>query len=68
MTCIHAATDLCPACQATYAADPGAYLEYGDHHAGIARWRALQEDIAHDAHDACQPTVIVGDRPSDIPF
>ena len=65
MTCIHATAGLCPACQAEYDYDPDAYLEYGDHPAGLARWRALQEDIAHDA---CQPTIIVGDRPNYIPF
>lgn len=64
MTCIHAAAGLCPACQAEYDYDPGAYLEYGDHPAGLANWRALWEEIAYDA---CQPTHVV-QPPSEIPF
>ncbi len=46
ITCIHATAGLCPKCQADYDADPLAYLEYGDHPAGIANWRALQEEMA----------------------
>jgi hypothetical protein len=40
---------LCPACAADYDADPTAWLEYGDHPAGIAAWKALQEEMDREA-------------------
>jgi hypothetical protein len=45
LNCIHAAAGLCPACTADYDADPAAWVEYGDHPAGLAAWQALQEEM-----------------------
>lgn len=45
MTCIHSALGLCQSCQADYDTDPTAYIEFGDHPAGIARWQAEQAII-----------------------
>lgn len=40
-TCIHRpAGGLCPNCQAEYEADPTAWIDYGYHSAGLARWEA----------------------------
>lgn len=46
LTCIHAQAGLCPNCQAQYDYDPDSYWEFGDHQEGIARWQALQEELA----------------------
>jgi len=63
--CIHGdGKTLCPDCQAGYDVDPEAYDEYGDHPAGLERWRALQEEIARDA--ATTPSQAVQD--DSIPF
>lgn len=40
LTCIHAASGLCPECQADYDEDPDAWIEFGPHPEGIARWKA----------------------------
>jgi hypothetical protein len=45
LTCIHSKMGLCESCQADYDADPAAWVEYGDHPAGIAAWQALQEEM-----------------------
>jgi hypothetical protein len=42
LSCIHAARGLCPACRAAYEEDESAWHEFGDHPAGIARWREEQ--------------------------
>lgn len=47
--CIHAPGGLCPDCQADYEEDPEAWLEFGEHQAGIERWRKLQEEMDADA-------------------
>jgi hypothetical protein len=48
--CVHGdGTGLCPGCRADHDEDPAAWLEFGDHPAGIARWAAEQEQIARDA-------------------
>jgi hypothetical protein len=47
--CIHAASGLCPDCRDAYEEDPSGYLDYGDHPAGLARWQALQAEIAADS-------------------
>jgi hypothetical protein len=65
LTCTHAARGLCPACRAEYDAAPLAYHELGDHPAGLARWRALQEEMARDA--AAQDPTPPGAW-DDIPF
>jgi hypothetical protein len=65
--CIH--TDgkgLCPACQADYDADPSAWEEFGQHPAGIANWRALEEEIAAEA-ERIRKLPPVPDDPT-IPF
>jgi len=49
MTCIHSTTGLCPDCQANHDEDPTAWMEYGNHPDGIARWKALQEEMAAEA-------------------
>jgi hypothetical protein len=49
LTCIHAAAGLCKSCRAQYDEDPGAFVEYGDHPAGLGRWRRLLEEIAAGA-------------------
>jgi hypothetical protein len=46
ITCVHVAAGLCKSCQAEYDEDPSAYWEYGDHPAGLARWRDLCAEIA----------------------
>lgn len=46
ITCVHAAAGLCPQCRADFDEDPQAYLEYGDHPAGLERYRALLEEMA----------------------
>jgi hypothetical protein len=45
LTCIHATTGLCPQCQEEYNEDPLAFLEFGQHTAGIANWAALQAEM-----------------------
>ena len=40
LTCIHQSSGLCPTCQEDYDTDPGAWYEFGQHPAGIARWEA----------------------------
>lgn len=62
LTCIHAESGLCPACQAEYDEDPRAYLEFGDHPQGIANWKALQEEMAAEPEPG--PAVDM----SDVPF
>jgi hypothetical protein len=54
LTCVHAAAGLCPRCRADHDEDPGAWLEYGDHPAGLERWRRLLEEIAADAAPAAR--------------
>jgi hypothetical protein len=53
LTCIHqenkGQTGLCRHCQDEYAADPEAYLEYGDHREGIARWEEM-ERLMNECH------------------
>lgn len=65
LNCIHALPGLCPGCQASYEEDPGAWIEFGDHPEGIARWEALQAEMA--AYHAANPQTDVHDD-SDIPF
>lgn len=60
LTCIHSTAGLCPACQADYDEDPAAWLEFGDHPEGIARWKAEQERIDRNAAD--QPTMPLRDH------
>lgn len=64
LTCIHQPGGLCPACREDFEADPSAWLEFGDHPAGRANWRALLDDIAADA--ARTPPAAASD--SEIPF
>jgi hypothetical protein len=66
--CIH--TDgkgLCQDCLAEFAADPEAYLEYGEHPAGIERWRAVQEEMAAHAIQA-EAARLAGGSDPEIPF
>lgn len=49
MTCAHSEAGLCPACRADYDEDPAAWLEYGDHPAGIAAWEALRREMEAEA-------------------
>lgn len=51
MTCIHSDTGLCPDCQADYDVDPLAWLEFGLHTEGIARWNTLRAEIAAQEPD-----------------
>ena len=48
VTCIHSANGLCRTCQAEYDADPDAYIEFGQHPAGEARWKEELEKAAND--------------------
>ena len=65
-TCIHADSGLCDTCQADWDYDPDSYAEFGDHPEGLARWRALQEEMtAEAARIAALPSEV--DDPS-IPF
>ncbi len=48
LTCIHSKSGLCKSCQDEYDIDPTAWIEFGDHPEGIARWKAEQERIAAD--------------------
>lgn len=43
--CIHSDSGLCEACQADYDEDPAAWIEFGDHIAGLAAWKALQKEM-----------------------
>ncbi len=48
--CVHPRTTrLCGECQQLFDRDPLGYIEWGEHPAGIARWQALQEEIAEAA-------------------
>jgi len=63
--CVHGnGRTLCADCQAAYDYDPESYIEYGDHPAGLERWRELQEEIAAGA--ALPTTRSIADP--DIPF
>lgn len=53
MTCIHQPHGLCASCQSEHDADPLAWLEFGNHPAGLARWQSLQTEMA--------------DRPESVP-
>ena len=46
--CIHATTNqrLCPKCEAEYLYDPIAWLEYGDHPAGLEAQQRLRDEHA----------------------
>lgn len=44
-TCIHRQSGLCPDCQADFDADPMAWIEFGNHPQGLARWQDLQEEM-----------------------
>lgn len=46
LTCTHAERGLCAQCQVEFDEDPMAYLEYGSHPDGEARWKALLEEMA----------------------
>jgi hypothetical protein len=68
-TCIHQPTGLCPACQAEYDEDPVAWMEYGDHPAGLANWRALQAEMDEQAQRPHQDDSGAGNVGDDvIPF
>jgi hypothetical protein len=54
-TCLHTTSGLCPACQADYDADPEAWLDYGDHPAGVARTLALWAELAAEQAAAGPP-------------
>jgi len=49
LTCVHVLDwptpggGLCPSCAAAFDADPDAYLEFGDHPAGLENWRREQQ-------------------------
>jgi hypothetical protein len=45
LTCVHAESGLCDACQADYDEDPESWEEFGSHPAGIANWEALQAEM-----------------------
>ena len=45
LTCIHQSSGLCSECQEAYLVDPQAYMDYGDHPVGIARWNAFREEM-----------------------
>ena len=49
LTCIHSLAGLCRACQDEYDTDPAAFIEFGNHPEGIARWQGLLAEIAADA-------------------
>jgi hypothetical protein len=62
ITCVHARVGLCSHCLDDFERDPVAYLNFGFHPAGIARWKAFCEEMAHRYRDASTP-------PSDdVPF
>lgn len=61
LTCIHATSagsaGLCDQCYADYQEDPEAFLEFGDHPEGLARWRELQAEMSeYAARQAALPT------------
>lgn len=68
MTCIHRESGLCPACQADFDADPEAWVEFGDHPAGIERWEALQAELREGARDEARQTERHEQAYPDIPF
>ncbi len=65
MTCIHRQHGLCPDCQEEHDADPGAWLEFGRHVAGIARWEKFEAELAADRQ--AEETVAVF-QDDEIPF
>lgn len=63
LTCLHASAGLCPACLDESLSDPDAWFEFGNHPAGLARWRRLEDEIS-------QERVNLDDFPDldDLPF
>jgi len=49
LTCIHASEGLCRHCRLDYEHDPVAFEEFGEHPAGIRRWKETLEQIAGEA-------------------
>jgi hypothetical protein len=63
LTCVHmpeGIAGLCPVCAEEWEEDPAAYVEMGDHPAGLRRWQELQEEMAV-LPPPCEPD-------PDIPF
>ncbi len=62
--CLHnEGNGLCPECQDEYDEDPSAYIEFGNHPAGIANWMDLRAKMATLPHE------LISELPdSDIPF
>jgi ferredoxin len=66
--CIHAdGKSLCAGCQECYDVDPDAYWEFGDHPAGLERWKREQELIAASAAESAVGSAGMHDDPN-IPF
>src|SRR5262245_30822344 len=45
LTCVYAVRGLYPECRAEFNEDPEAYIEFGNHPAGIERYRALLNEL-----------------------
>ena len=45
LNCIHSDKGLCPECRADYDVDPEAWIEFGQHKAGIERWWKFQAEL-----------------------
>ena len=66
-TCIHQPAGLCPECAADEAADPLAWIGYGNHPEGLRRWAELQDEIAASHADE-PPVVLTAEEQADVPF
>lgn len=67
LTCIHAPIGLCESCQRDYDEDPSSWHEFGNHAAGIERWKALQAEVLADAAAMTGHAVGFADD-SELPF
>lgn len=66
ITCFHASLGLCSECQAEHDEDPQAWIEYGPHPDGNARWESLQGEIAQAADDRANWNA--ADQDASVPF
>lgn len=59
---------LCDKCWAEYLEDPTAYIDYGDHPAGIARWAEVEEMMLESSQYTGYAVPCFNDPDPEIPF
>lgn len=52
LTCIHMTSGMCDACMGEYREDPSAWIEYGNHVAGLKRWEELRVEMVTTSVDS----------------